>query len=72
MATLEEAFPYAWFLPRFEAMDFAAALVRAWKQKGGGNIYIDGSPKGWELVHSDVEWVYVIKLSKPVKPACGF
>ena len=55
LATLEEAIPYAWPNPRFEAADFAAALVRAWKSKGGGNIYIDGSPKGWEMIHGDAE-----------------
>ncbi|MCI0558945.1 MAG: hypothetical protein MN733_10650 [Nitrososphaera sp.] len=61
LATLEPALPFAWPLPRFEASDFAAAIVRAWKESGGGNIYIDGSPKGWELVHKDTEWVYLIR-----------
>ena len=61
LADLENAFPYAWPLPRFEADDFTAAIIRAWKGKGGGNIYIDGSPKGWEKIHGDVEWVYVIQ-----------
>jgi hypothetical protein len=64
LATLELAIPYAWPLPRFEAHDFAAAIIRAWKTEGGGNIYIDGSPKGWELIHGDTEWVYVIKPKK--------
>jgi hypothetical protein len=44
LAALEQAIPFAWPLPRFEASDFAAAIVRAWKTEGGGNIYIDGSP----------------------------
>jgi hypothetical protein len=44
LAALEQAIPYAWPFPRFEASDFAAAIVRAWKTEGGGNIYIDGSP----------------------------
>ena len=61
---LEIALLYAWQLPRFEAQDFAAAIVRGWKQEGGGNIYIDGSPQGWELIHGDVEWVYLIKPQK--------
>ena len=61
LTTLGLAIPYAWPFPRFEASDFAAAIVRAWKPKGGGNIYVDGSPKAWELIHGDVEWVYVIK-----------
>ncbi len=68
LATLEDAMPYAWPLPRFEATEFAAALVRAWKQENGGGIYIDGSPQEWELVHGDIEWVYVIKPHKETKP----
>ena len=36
---------------RFEADDFAAAIVRAWKDEGGGHIRIDGNPKAFELVH---------------------
>ena len=61
LADLEKAFPYAWPLPRFEADDFAAAIIRAWKGEDGGNIYIDGAPKGWEQIHGDVEWVYIIQ-----------
>ena len=67
---LEEALAYAWVLPRFEASDFAAALVRAWKTSGG-NIYIDGSPRGWEMIHGDVEWVYVLKPKGKVKDGVG-
>ena len=61
LADLEKAFPYAWPLPRFEADDFAAAIIRAWKGEGGGNIYVDGAPKGWEKIHGDVEWIYIIQ-----------
>ena len=43
LATLAYAFPYAWPSPRFDAMDFAAAIVRAWKPLGGGEIYIIGT-----------------------------
>lgn len=68
LATLENALPYAWHLPRYEACEFAAALVRAWKEEGGGDIYIDGSPKGWELVNEWADWVYVIKPHKETKP----
>ena len=70
---IQKALPYAWKLPRFEADEFAAAIVAAWKQdlkamkekygfKGtaGGGIYIDGTPKGFEMIHGDTEWVYVI------------
>lgn len=62
--TLKEAIPFAWSLPRFEASDFSAAIVRAWK-KYGGHIYIDGSTspsKPWALVHGDAEWVYIVKM----------
>ena len=73
LADLELALPYAWPIPRFEASDFAAAIVRAWKTEGGGNIYIDGSPKGWELIHGDTEWVYVVKpRKKPARIKQGF
>ena len=71
LATLEDAFPYAWLLPRFEASDFSAAIIRGWKE-GGGNIYIDGSPVGWELIHGDVEWVYIIKPKKAPKNPFDF
>ena len=71
LATLEQAIPYAWPLPRFEASDFAAAIVRAWKTEGGGNVYVDGSPKAWELIHGDTEWVYVIKPKKQARTKQG-
>ena len=29
-----------------------------------GCLYIDGSPKGWEQIHIDTEWVYVIQPTK--------
>src|SRR4051812_48932828 len=61
---LTQALPYAWQLPRFEADDFAAAIVRAWKTENGGNICIDGNPNGFELIHGDVEYVYVISFDK--------
>lgn len=57
---LLEALEYAWPTPRFQASDFLAAVIRAWKHEGGGNIYIDGSPKAWERIHGDTEWVYEI------------
>ena len=60
LATLPEALKFAWPLPRFEAQEFATAIIRAWKQEGG-NIYIDGNPKAWEMIHNDVEWVYLIR-----------
>jgi hypothetical protein len=39
IATLRAAFPLAWKLPRFEAADFSAALVAAWKS-APGNILL--------------------------------
>jgi hypothetical protein len=64
IADISQALGYAWPLPRFEASEFAAAIVRAWKDIGGGNIDIDGSPKGFELVHGDIEWLYVISFDE--------
>ena len=40
---LEDALEYAWPLPQFEADDFAAAIVAAWKPKGGGDIRLAGT-----------------------------
>lgn len=62
IAQIPQALKYAWELPRFEAKDFSAALVAAWKQKrDGGGIYIDGDCKKFEKVNGDVEWVYVVR-----------
>ncbi|MFA5234756.1 MAG: hypothetical protein WC390_10185 [Sulfurimonas sp.] len=41
IAGIKSAMKYAWPLPRFEAGDFAAALVRGMKEPGGGGIYIE-------------------------------
>ncbi len=38
MPDLLKVLPFAWPLPRFEPDDFAAAIIRAWKEEGGGNI----------------------------------
>ena len=53
-ATLAEALPYAWPFPRFEASDFAAAIIRAWKKEGGGNVYFT---QGHDC-HADTEYQY--------------
>lgn len=55
VATLKAAFPYAWPLPRFEASDFAAALIRGWKEKAGGIYLSEGAD-----CHGDLEWLYVV------------
>lgn len=64
---LEEAKKYAWELPRFEASDFAAAIVRATKD-AAGNIYIDGSLRNGEaddaLNHGDISFFYIVKPCK--------
>lgn len=56
IAGLKEAYIYSWQLPRFEACDFAAAIVRAWKKEGGGGIYIDATP----VTHGDIAYLYEI------------
>lgn len=66
---LKRALPIAWELPRMEADDFSAAIVAAWKDNGGGNIYIDGSADPNNLVnptllHGDIEYLYIIKPDK--------
>lgn len=48
------ALPFAWPLPRFEAGDFAAALVRAWKLDGGGDINLTTGHDA----HPDTEYQY--------------
>jgi len=52
---------FAWPLPRFEADDYAAAIVRAMKRPGGGSVYIDGDAgDGTANIHGDCEYVYLI------------
>ncbi len=48
---LKEAFRYAWPFPRFEASDFAAAIVRAWKDGGGGIYFSTGPNPHWDLAY---------------------
>ena len=63
LAGLKEAMPYAWTLPRMEATDFAAAIVRAWKD-GGGNIHIDGTADLPGSLHGDIDYYYIITPAK--------
>jgi hypothetical protein len=71
LKTLRQALSYAWPLPRYEAMDFAAAIIAAWKkpattiiyrsgEKGyivqGGNIYFTNGREA----HGDTEYHYEI------------
>lgn len=48
----------------FEAVEYSAAVVAAWKGEGWGTMYIDGTAKGWTKIHDDVEWVYVIEQTR--------
>lgn len=59
---LQEAKEFAWPLPRMEAADFSAAIVRAWKQHAG-NIYIDGEANGIKSppLHGDIQYLYTIE-----------
>lgn len=59
LTDLREVLPYAWELPRMEADDMAAAIVRAWK-RGPGNIYIDGTANLPDSLHPDIEYHYII------------
>lgn len=63
---LKGALNYAWELPRMGASDFAAAIVRAWKDHGG-NIYIDGSHNSDADLHGDIEYLYEIEPDKEAK-----
>ncbi len=56
LADLELALPMAWPLPRFEACDFAAAIVATMKT-GGGGIYLTTSA----AAHGDIEYHYEIR-----------
>lgn len=72
LKTLPQALAYAWPLPRYEAMDFAAAIVAAWKQPArkpfpdakylsqGGNIYLTTDREA----HGDSEWHYEVYPEK--------
>jgi len=60
IATLPQALKFAWPLPRMEASDMAAAVIAAWKQQGGGNIYVDGEAHLPDSLHGDIDYYYVI------------
>lgn len=65
--TLKAALPYAWPLPRFEADDFAAAIIAAWKKPavkddgwsiGGGHIRLIHYGVTPDQFAGDSEWHY--------------
>ena len=60
LAGIEDAKKYAWPEPRFEASDFAAALIRAWKTEGGGNINVCS----FDHEHGDLDFDYTIGPDK--------
>ena len=49
---------YAWPLPRYEPMDFAAAYIAANKDKGGGGIYCTSGN------HSDIDYRYHVRFDR--------
>lgn len=59
---LEGALPLAWALPRFEACEFAAAVVAAFKE-GGGGIYLSTGADH----HGDLEYHYEIRQHLTVR-----
>ena len=56
---LADSFQYAWRLPRFEAMDFAAAYIRGNKAEGGGDVYVT---KNYSA-HGDLEYRYEVRAA---------
>jgi hypothetical protein len=72
-ATMRAALAYAWPLPRFEADDFAAAMVAAWKapgvpgdryRTGGGNIRLLPHGVTPDAFAGDSEWHYSVWCDK--------
>lgn len=57
---IENAKPFAWELPRFEADEFAAAFIAANKEKGGGDIRLTHTYED----HGDLEFRYEVRLSR--------
>lgn len=55
-ATLRQALTYAWPLPRFEARDFGAAIIAAWKQQGGTIYMTDGRDGHWDTEYHYEIW----------------
>ena len=60
---LREAMGLAWPLPRFDARDFAAAIVAAWKN-GGGGVFIEGGgdklPDATQFILADAVRVFEV------------
>lgn len=56
---IENAKPFAWELPRFEADEFAAAFIAANKGKGGGDIRLTHTYED----HPDLEFRYEVRAT---------
>ena len=66
-ATLSRALPFAWKLPRFDATDFAATIIAAWKEHGGGNIYMTTAEEV-EFKLPPEQWrAFLAALDKPAE-----
>jgi hypothetical protein len=61
---INNAKPWAWELPRFEADEFAAAFVAANKEKSNGGIRLINKANPWEF-SSDSEYWYKVKIAVP-------
>jgi len=57
---IDNALPYAWTLPRFEAMEFSASFIAGNKSKSGGDVY---NTDHWQN-HGDLEYRYEITLKE--------
>jgi len=58
MEFLNNALPYAWELPRFEACEFSASFIASNKQKGGGDFRL---AEHWDKF-GDLDYRYEITL----------
>jgi hypothetical protein len=77
---IANALPWAWPLPRFEAADFAAAIIAGNKEEGGGSVYItrdkyDHGDLAYNYnitVKQDRIWVVIEDMYKNEVVGCGF
>lgn len=58
LEAIKNSIPYAWELPRFEALEFSAAFVSGNKKTGGGNVYLTNHYDN----HSDLSYRYEISI----------
>lgn len=60
---LNKALKYSWPLPRMEASEFAAAVVRSFKT-GAGDCRIDGTADFPHSLHGDIAFYYIVTPDK--------